>query len=60
MFYDVRFELVFFDNVLWQRLEPDCADNKNRWNNLEAEKTVGLWIKVSFNSANFEDQFSVR
>ena len=58
--YDVRSELISFDNVLWQHVEPDRADNKQWWNSFEAEKDVHLGIKVCFKSAKVEDEFMVR
>ena len=60
MYYDVGPEMILFDNVLWQRVELDLADIKKRLNSLEAEKVVHLCIKISFNSALFEDEFRVR
>ena len=40
MSYDVQSQLILFANALWERVKPDGADIKKRWNGLEAEKVV--------------------
>ena len=40
MSYDVQPQLILFANALWERVKPDRADIKKRWNSFEAEKVV--------------------
>ena len=40
MSYDVQSQLILFANALWERVQPDHADIKKRWNSLEAEEAV--------------------
>ena len=40
MSYDVQSQLILFANALWERVKPDRADIKKRWNSLEAEKVL--------------------
>ena len=40
MYYDVGSELFLFNNALWERVKPDCADKKKWWKSLEAEKVL--------------------
>ena len=60
MYSDMQSELILLADALWERVKPDRADIKKRWNSLEAEKVVHYYIKVCFNSAVFEDEFRLR